>query len=291
MHIPVLAKEVNELLNPKVGEIAVDCTLGGGGHAENILKKILPSGRLIGIDMDNERLEITKKELEIKYSNKIKYIHGNFRDLEKIIQESGLEKVNVILADLGFSSWQVDSDIRGLSFLDDEAKLDMRFDQSQGRTAAELLNQSLEKEIADKIFFYGEEPKARLMAKKIIEMRKIQPFSIVKDLNNVAYKFYHHSKRHPATKLYQAMRIWVNDELESLKLLIPQAINILDKGGRLGIISFHSLEDRIVKWQFRDYQKNGIIKIITKRPIVPTDEEMKNNPRSRSAKFRVIEKI
>ncbi|TAN58198.1 16S rRNA (cytosine(1402)-N(4))-methyltransferase RsmH [Patescibacteria group bacterium] len=294
MHIPVLAKEAIELLNLKSGDNAIDCTLGGGGHSRMILENTKPKGKILGIDIDPTKLDDLQKEFDKNFPNKAKFVHGNFRDLEKIAHDFGFLKAKAILIDLGFSSFQIEDPNRGLSFQDEEAPLDMRLDQSKGETAADLLNSSKEEEISKKIWEYGQERFARAIAKQIIKRRKNNPYIKTKDLILTVlpfYKKFEYSRRHPATRVFQAMRIWVNDELGSLESVIPQAIEILEPEGRLAIISFHSLEDRIVKWRFRDFAKRGKAKIITKKPIVPSEEEISSNPRARSAKLRVIEKI
>jgi len=293
MHVPVLAKEVTELLNLKSGDNAIDCTLGGGGHSRMILEKIKPEGKILGIDTDLAKLADLQKEFDKDFPNRAKFVHGNFRDLEKIARDNGFSKAKAILIDLGFSSFQIADPNRGLSFQDEEAPLDMRLDQSKGETAADLLNSSKEEEISKKIWEYGQERFARAIAKQIIKRRKNNPYIKTKDLILTVlpfYKKFEYSRRHPATRVFQAMRIWVNDELGSLESVIPQAIELLEPQGRLAIISFHSLEDRIVKWRFRDFAKQGAAKIITKKPIVPSEKEIGENSRSRSAKLRVIEK-
>lgn len=294
MHVPVLLKEVIELLNLKGGDKAIDCTLGGGGHSRMILENTKPDGKILGIDVDPAKLDDLQKEFDKDFPNRVKFVHGNFRDLEKIAHDFGFQKAKAILIDLGFSSFQIADPDRGFSFQDEEAPLDMRLDRTRGETAADLLNNAREEEISKKIWEYGQERFARAIAKQIIKRRKNNPYTKTKDLILTVlpfYKKFEYSRRHPATRVFQAMRIWVNDELGSLESVIPQALGLLEPEGRLAIISFHSLEDRIVKWRFRDFAKQGTVKIITKKPIVPSEEEISLNPRARSAKLRVIEKI
>ena len=290
MHIPVLANEVIELLNLKPGDNAVDCTLGGGGHAGMILEKTEPDGKLLGIDTDPKKLSELQAEFDGSFPNRVTFVHGNFRELEKIVHERGFKNIRAILIDLGFSSLQMDDASRGFSFQED-GPLDMRLDPTTGPTAADLLNTAPEEDLANKIWEYGEERQARAIAKQIIKTRKAHPYTNTKDLVSTVLPFYGKfkwSRRHPATKAFQAMRMWVNDELGNLEFVIPQAMNVLDTGGRLAIISFHSLEDRIIKWKFRDLKKEGRAEILTKKPIVAEYEDVKANPRARSAKLRVI---
>ncbi len=294
VHIPVLSREVIELLTLKANDSAIDCTLGGGGHAKMILEKTRPEGKILGIDIDSTKLGDLQKEFDKDFPGRAKFVHGNFRDLEKIAHDFGFSKAKAILIDLGFSSFQIEDPDRGFSFQEEESLLDMRLDRTRGDTAADLLNSAKEEEISKKIWEYGQERFARAIAKQIIKRRKNYPYIKTKDLLLTVlpfYKKFEYSRRHPATRVFQAMRIWVNDELGSLEVAIPQAIELLETEGRLAIISFHSLEDRIVKWRFRDFAKLGIVKIITKKPIVPSEEEINENPRARSAKLRVIEKI
>jgi len=294
MHIPVLFREVIEMLVLKPNDNVIDCTLGGGGHSRMILEKTAPGGLLLGIDIDQTKLDELQKEFDEKFPNRAKFVHGNFRDLEKIVHDNEFKKVKAILVDLGFSSFQIADSNRGFSFQDEEAPLDMRLDRTRGATAADLLNSAREEEISKKIWEYGQERFARAIAKQIIKRRKNNPYTKTKDLILTVlpfYKKFEYSRRHPATRVFQAMRIWVNDELGNLEAVIPQAIELLEPQGRLAIISFHSLEDRIVKWRFRDFAKQGIAKIITKKPIVPSEKEVGENPRSRSAKLRVIERL
>lgn len=290
MHIPVLTKEVLEFLNPEPGENFVDCTIDGGGHAREILKKISPDGKLLGIDLDEEMIKNTRAE--IKNENLI-LANDNFRNLKKITEEKKFSPVSGILIDLGWSSIQIEKSGRGFSFLKDEP-LDMRY-SSFGISAAEAVNQLSEKDLADVFWQYGEERFSRRIAKKIVEARKkkriLTTFDLVDAVKTSVSKSYERGRLHPATRVFQALRIYVNQELENLKEVLPQSVEILAPGGRLAVISFHSLEDRIVKNFFREMKKEGRLEILTKKPVVPSDEEIKSNPRSRSAKLRVVRKI
>src|SRR3989338_5535757 len=220
MHIPVLFREVIELLELKPNDNAIDCTLGGGGHSRMILEKIAPGGLLLGIDIDPAKLDDLQKEFDKDFPDRAKFVHGNFRDLEKIARDNGFSKAKTILIDLGFSSFQIADPNRGLSFQNEEAPLDMRLDQSKGETAADLLNSSKEEKISKKIWEYGQERFARAIAKQIIKRRKNNPYIKTKDLILTVlpfYKKFEYSRRHPATRDFQAMRIWVNDELGRLE--------------------------------------------------------------------------
>ena len=290
MHFPVLTKEVLEFLNPRLGENFIDCTVDGGGHAREILKKISPDGKLLGIDLDSEMIKNTR--LEINDENLI-LVNENFKNLKKIIEEKKFSRVSWILIDLGWSSTQIEKSGRGFSFLKDEP-LDMRY-SSSGMTAAEAANQLSEKDLADIFWQYGEERFSRRIAKKIVEARKkkriLTTFDLVEAVKTAVPRSYERGRIHPATRVLQGLRIYVNQELENLKEVLPQAVEILAPGGRLAVISFHSLEDRIVKNFFREMKKEGRLEILTKKPVVPSDEEIKLNPRSRSAKLRVCRKI
>lgn len=290
MHLPVLTKEVLEFLNPKPGENFVDCTIDGGGHAKEILKKISPAGKLLGIDLDEEMIKNTGAE--IKNENLI-LVNDNFKNLKKIIAEKNFPPVSGILIDLGWSSIQIEKSDKGFSFLKDEP-LDMRYSKS-GMTAAEAVNRLSENELADIFWQYGEERFSRRIAKKIVETRKkkriLATFDLVEAVKTSVPKSYERGRIHPATRVFQALRIYVNQELENLKAVLPQAVEILAPGGRLAVISFHSLEDRIVKNFFREAKKEGTVEILTKKPVIAGEEEIQINPRARSAKLRAIKKV
>lgn len=292
IHEPVLLKEVLDGLNPQSNKNYVDCTYGGGGHSQAILERIKPKGKLIGIDLDPQVKVATKDKNLI-------LVNDNYKNLKKIINELGIDKIDGILLDLGLSSDQLGSGDRGFSF-QGEGFLDLRFDQNSDRpTAAEILKNYSEKDLLEIFKNYGEEPLAWPITKQIIAKRKngefIETADMLVQLVSEQYrrKYRSKSKHNPATKVFQALRIAVNDEYENIKNVLPDAINVLTSGGRLAVISFHSGEDRIVKHFFKsaaakDFPK---IKIITKRPIIASDEEIAKNPRSRSAKLRLVEKI
>ncbi|MBI5306553.1 16S rRNA (cytosine(1402)-N(4))-methyltransferase RsmH [Candidatus Wolfebacteria bacterium] len=288
MHLPVLTKEVLEFLDPKAGENFIDCTVDGGGHAMEILKKISPAGKLLGIDLDGEMIAALEARIKKENSKNLIVVEGNFKNLKKIAEENNFKNISGILIDLGWSSIQIEKSGRGFSFLKNEP-LDMRYSNT-GMTAAEAVNRLNEKELADIFWQYGEERLSRRIAKKIIEARRkkriLTTIDLVDVIKTAVPKSYERGRIHPATRTFQALRIYVNQELENLKEVLPRATEILAPGGRLAVISFHSLEDRIVKKFFREAKKEGGFEILTKKPVTPSEEELTANPRSRSAKLR-----
>ena len=287
MHKPVLLKEVMEALEPKPGETVLDATIDGGGHAIPIVKKIYPKGILVGIDQDVELLERLKSEKNIILLN------GNFRDLDKLFEKEKIKSINKALFDLGISSWHLESSGRGFSFQKNEP-LDMRY-SPESETAANLINKFSEKELTDILKKYGEERFAGSIVRKICETRKKNPikntFELIEIISQAVPDWYKRRRLHFATKTFQALRIAVNDELEALKEGMDKAWRFLEPGGRIAVISFHSLEDRIVKNFFREKALAGEGRILTKKPILPSREELRVNPRARSAKLRAGEKI
>ncbi|OPL12000.1 MAG: hypothetical protein AVO34_01940 [Firmicutes bacterium ML8_F2] len=300
-HQPVLLKEVLKYLDPQSGENFIDCTFGFGGHALAILKKVKPTGKVLGIDSDKKALAQTKT----KNKNLI-LTQGNFADLKRIVEEQKFQPVNGILFDLGISSWQIDKSQKGFSFQKDEP-LDMRFDQGKNDLTAEQIVNYWEESELEKIFReYGEERFSKKIARNICLVRQNRNIKTTSHLVEVIKqaipgKFQHgrtpHSRtsslrgRHFATRIFQALRIAVNDELNNLELALNQSLGILEANGRLAVISFHSLEDRIVKNSFREQAKENNLKILTKKPVQPTEQEIEYNKRSRSAKLRVVVKI
>jgi len=293
IHTPVLLNEVLEYLVIKPDGIYVDATLGEGGHTEAILQK---GGRVIGIEQDAEILEIAKRRLN-KYKDRIIFVHDNFKNMGScVLKEEFTHQVTIqdipfidgILYDLGVSLFHFESKGRGFSFRYDEP-LDMRFDLRNKVTAKELVNSLPPDELAQIILKYGEEYRADKIARAIVKNRPIlTTFELIKVIKSVLPV----SKRiHPATKVFQALRIAVNQELEVLDKSLNEAIGLLKKGARLLVISYHSLEDRVVKHKFRNWTREELVKIITKRPIRATFQEVKVNPGARSAKLRVMEKI
>lgn len=294
-HIPVLLKEVIDSLNLKKGDTVVDGTVNRGGHAKEICKLIGESGTLVGIDLDQKALDEASEKLKNEKC-KVLLQQESFRNLDKVLEKSEIEKVNAILLDLGFSSDQMDDSGRGFSFQKDEPLLMTLKDTPEegALTAKEIVNEWDEENIADIIYGYGEEKFSRQIAKKIVELREEKPIETTQDLVTVIEKavpnWYKHKKIHFATKTFQALRITVNYEIGALKEVLPKAISALETGGRIAVISFHSLEDRVVKQFFKEQKERGVGEIITKKPITPSGEEVESNPRSRSAKLRVFER-
>ncbi|KKU94014.1 MAG: Ribosomal RNA small subunit methyltransferase H [Candidatus Jorgensenbacteria bacterium GW2011_GWA1_48_13] len=287
-HKPVLLNEVMEVLNPKAGEIFVDGTIDGGGHAKAILEKISPGGKLIGIDWDKNAIE--KFELKItNHQSTIILVNDNFKNMKEILKNENIVKADGVLLDLGFSSEQLDPPAggagRGFSFLRDEPLLMTYSDRT--RPAYRVLSEESESNLAKVIKDFGEERFAGRIARTI---KKNLPVATSKKLAEVVAsavpKNYEHGRINPATRTFQALRIFVNQELENLRTFLESVPQILNPGGRLAVISFHSLEDRIVKNEFRQWKQNGFVEILTKKPITPSPEEIQNNPRSRSAKLR-----
>lgn len=314
-HKPVLLKEVVENLNLKKGDKVVDCTLGGGGHTEAILDKVLPGGCVLAIDLDNEaisRFKLKIKNQKSKILDNVILIRDNFENLERILKDNNFAPVQGILADFGFSSDQIENEAKGLSFLR-EGPLDMRYSENQTLTAEEIVNSYSKDELVKIFREYGEEPVAERIAKAITEARRRERIKSTSRLAEVISSVKHRrGKIHPATQVFQALRIAVNDELGVIERFLPQAVRALSPGGRLAIITFHSLEDRIVKIFFKkislkthacrveesgekkgspDSSVHGQIKLVNKKVIQPKWEEIKVNKRARSAKLRVVEKI
>jgi 16S rRNA (cytosine1402-N4)-methyltransferase len=302
IHFPVLQKEVLEIFDPQPNQNFIDCTIGGGGHALAILEKTAPKGKILGIDWDQEMIKSLKSKVEsLKLSRRLILVNDSFVNLKKIVEKENFKDVDGILLDLGLSSWHLEKSGRGFTFKKDEP-LDMRYNRNSKfqisnykLTAEKILNEWPEKEIEKILKEYGQERFAKRIAKKIVEERKIKPikttFQLVEIIKRATPSWYHHKKIHFATRTFQALRIAVNDESENLKKVLPQALEILEKNGKLIVISFHSLEDRIVKNFFKEYSKKGILNILIKKPIWPSDEEIKINPRSRSARLRSALKL
>jgi 16S rRNA (cytosine1402-N4)-methyltransferase len=274
-HISVLASEIIEGLQIRPGGCYLDATLGGGGHSELILQAA-PDVTLVGIDRDQQAIAATTERLSA-YGDRVSFWHGNYADFQPT------QKFDGIIADLGVSSVHLDVADRGFSFRN-EAPLDMRMDTSQELTAAEIVNYWKEKDLADVIFRYGEERLSRQIAKRIVENRPIDTTTALAEIISGAVpKAYRYGRIHPATRSFQGLRIAVNEELSSLEKFLAVSPNWLAANGRIGIISFHSLEDRLVKHTWRE---NEALKVITKKPIIAQDAEIKLNPRARSAKLR-----
>lgn len=293
MHQPVMLKEVISSLNLKTGDVVLDATVGLGGHSKEILKRILPDGSLIGLDQDRSAILIAETSLK-DFSPNFKILNENFRNLEKILSKEGIKSLDAAIFDVGVSSYQLDDAQRGFS-LKSDARLDMRMDPRAKISAYDIVNEYKEEDLADIIYKFGEERFSRRIARRIIEGRKSKPIETTMELAEIvrgAVGNKHKKGRiDPATRTFQAIRIAVNDELNALEEGIKEAVSYLGLGARIAVISFHSLEDRIVKNLFKGYAGLGVLKIITKRPLVPQDEEMAVNPRSRSAKLRIAERI
>ena len=287
-HIPVMLKEVTEMLRPQHDGIYVDATVGLGGHAEGILQ-YAHGCTLIGIDRDETALEIARERLS-KYIN-VHLVSDNFSNMKKVVNSFGVTKVNGILLDTGVSTLHLKSEGRGFSFLKDEP-LDMRMNKNQELSAQEVVNKYSEKDLAAIIWQYGEERFSRKIARAIVQARKKKPITSCKELSEIIEKTVRGRGRiHPATRTFQAIRIEVNKELEELSAAVEAGAELLQTGARFCVLSYHSLEDRIIKNAFKKLAKDGLFNIITRKPLVPSREEQRSNPSSRSAKFRVGEKI
>ena len=301
-HQPVLYQEIIHALQPRRGGRYVDGTLGAGGHARGIMEACAPDGQLLGLDVDPQALAIARKTLA-PYEGRVHLAQASYTTLSAQLQRLGWNGVDGILLDLGASSMQFDTPERGFSFMQD-APLDMRFGPHAAQTAADIVNSYSERELADLIYEFGEERDSRKIARAIVDKRPLHTTrELVAVIESISPR--RGDRVHPATRTFQALRIAVNDELASVKAVLPQAVAGLRSGGRLAVISFHSLEDRIVKEFFRSQSKDLInppyeriyeverkatLKEVNRKPIMPSDEETRNNPRARSAKLRIAEK-
>jgi 16S rRNA (cytosine1402-N4)-methyltransferase len=284
-HVPVLLREVLQVFEGKELKVFFEGTVGAGGHARAILESHPEIERYLACDRDSSALSLARKTLE-PWEKKVEWIQGPFAELGRYLDERKIESIDGFLIDIGVSSMQFDESERGFSFRSD-APLDMRMDQSGETTAEDLINGLPEEELARIFFEYGEEFRSRAAARAIVAARRKRRIRTTHELVSVVEPVLRRGKIHPATKIFQALRIAVNDELGQLKRGLDAAIERLAPEGRLAVISFHSLEDRIVKWRLRE---EGLLKILTKKPIGPSAEEMRANPRSRSAKLRAAEK-
>ena len=302
-HNPVLYKEIIHALQPHPGGRYVDGTLGAGGHARGIVEACAPDGQLLGLDVDPQALAIARKTLA-PYENRVHLAQASYTSLSAQLKQLGWENVDGIVLDLGASSMQFDTPERGFSFMQD-APLDMRFGPHAPQTAADLVNKLTERELADLIYQYGEDRDSRKIARAIVNKRPLHTTrELVAVIESVSPR--RGDRVHPATRTFQALRIAVNEELASIETVLPQAVSALGVGGRLAVISFHSLEDRIVKDFFREQgralknppyeriyeiERDAVVKEVNRKPIPPSEEEIKDNPRARSAKLRIVEKI
>jgi 16S rRNA (cytosine1402-N4)-methyltransferase len=291
VHSPVMVSDVVTFLAPQRGGLFVDCTTGLGGHARAVLEAGASS--LLGLDRDEEALRLARKALAA-FGDRVELVHADFRQLERVLDERGISGVAGALADLGVSSMQLDADGRGFSFRREEP-LDMRMDRSTGPTAADLVADAEEEALANIIFEFGEERYSRRIARAIVAARRSEPVRTTTQLATIVRRAIPrrgHQRIDPATRTFQALRIMVNRELEGLEKFLADAAGRLLRGARLVVISFHSLEDRIVKHAFRALERGGTaLRVLTKRPIEPGDAEVANNPRARSAKLRAIERL
>lgn len=306
-HKSVLTEEVLQYLSPKSNKVYVDGTVGGGGHSEKILKGSSPSGILIGIDIDCRMLEIAKERLKV-YKDRCHLVQANYTKLQDVLKQYNIEKVDGIVFDLGVSTEHFKEADKGFSFNED-GPLDMRLDQDSEITAADIVNTWEAKDLIKILYQFSGERSAKRIVNKIVEERKTGRIETTKQLSRLIVRAVGREKIgkiHSATRTFQALRIAVNNEIENIKTVLPAAIDVLNPGGRLCVISFHSLEDRIVKNSFRLFARSCIcpkevmqcvcnnkpkVKIVTKKPVVPERDELRDNPRSRSAKLRVVEKI
>lgn len=316
-HVPVLFEEVREMLHLEKGMVVIDATLGGGGHASMMLAEVLPTGKVVAFDVDQEALDRFKLRVstdtllaQASKEGRLVLVRGNYSEIATHLERLGVGLVDVILADLGFSSDQIESSERGLSF-QEVGPLDMRLDQSKSLTAAHIVNTYAVEDLERILREYGDEGEARRIARALLKQREVKPFETTEELRTLIEEVYpkklrYAQKIHPATKTFQALRIAVNDEFTHLEEFLNQSVRSLKKGGRLAVITFHSGEDKRVK-QFMKEQATGCIcppnfpvcrcgqvpkvKILTKKPIIAKEEEVVKNPRSRSAKLRSVEKV
>jgi 16S rRNA (cytosine1402-N4)-methyltransferase len=292
VHKSVLLEEALKYLNCNKKSVVLDCTIGCAGHAFEILKIVSPKGMLIGMDADKDSVEEAEKKLRAFYGN-FRLFHGNFADFDRILNNLNIKAVDAMLFDFGISSFQLDDNQRGFSF-NSSGPLDMRIDRQKGLPLWKILEVMTESQIGTVIKDFGEERHWRRIARAIIEERRISPIrdgirfaEIVENALGSSYN----SRINPATKTFQAFRIFINDELGMIKKALSKAPAFLSRGGRIVTISFHSLEDRIVKHTFKTFAQNHVLKVVTKKPIEPGQKEISQNPRSRSAKLRSAERI
>ena len=308
-HVPIMVREVTDLLQPERGGVFVDGTLGGGGHSEAILKLLPANGRLIGIDRDTTAIEAAAKRLQ-PFSDRFTALHGNFFHMKSLLLQRGVSKADGILLDLGVSSYQLDEASRGFSYRA-EAPLDMRMDQTAALTAADVVNGYPEKELIRIFRDYGEERFSPLIARRICEKRAEKPIETTTELADliagaIPAKFRYKEQQHPARRVFQAIRIEVNGELQGLREAVDSCIDLLSPGGRIVILTFHSLEDRIVKTAFRTAENPCVCppkspqcvcgrrpygRILTKHPLTACEQEQRENSRSACCKLRAMEKL
>ena len=287
VHIPVMSTQALEYLNLQPDGLYIDGTIGAGGHATQILSKLSNKGKLIGIDRDAEALEICFERFRSS-ADQISLHQSSYHNLSEIMGITGFSKANGILLDLGISSLQINSENRGFSF-QSNSRVDMRFDQTKGQTAEELIRKSSEKKLADIIYQFGEERKSRRISSSIKKIKNLSTTMELKEAIRKSTPPHHRNKTH--ARVFQAIRIAVNDEIEKLKSFLKIFLDYLEIGGRLVVISYHSIEDRIVKHSFRQLNNESKVKLLTRKPLTPSTVEIKLNKRSRSAKMRALERV
>jgi len=289
VHVPVMTAEVLAALQPERGGLYVDCTVGLGGHARALLAA--GATRVIGIDRDQDALARAREALA-EWSGRVELVHGDYRDVARFLDDRGVESIDGAVADLGVSSLQLDGPGRGFSFQRDEA-LDMRMDTSQGSTAADLISRASERDLADLIYTYGEERRSRAVARAIVAARHTAPIRTTAHLAGIVRRVVGRSGRiDPATRTFQAIRVWVNEELTGLDVFLRAICARLRTGARFAVVTFHSLEDRPVKQTFRALVKeHESLRLWTKKSVVPGEDERRSNPRARSARLRAIERV
>ena len=291
MHVPVMTAEILQFLRPEHGGLFVDCTVGLGGHARALLEA--GATRLVGLDRDLDALARAAETLA-PWRDRVELVHADYRAIADVLDQRQIAVVDGTLADLGVSSMQFDAPGRGFSFQRDEP-LDMRMDRSQGETAADFIARATEVELADTIFRYGEERFSRRIARALVETRRETPVTSTAQLASIVRRSIPrrgYMRIDPATRTFQALRIWVNRELDGLDRFLEATVSRLRAGARVAIITFHSLEDRIVKHTLRALERNeALIRVLTKKPLTPDENELQRNPRARSAKLRVAERM
>ena len=295
LHIPVMLHEVIDYLGLVPGATIVDATIGTGGHSLEILKKITPGGKLIGLDRDENSLAVCRQRLA-EFNGSFELVHSSFADLDQVLEKLGIEKIDGIVFDLGISTYQLKDVERGFSF-QQEGPLDMRMDQSSYISAYDLVNNLNESEISNILWSFGQERWHNRIARLLVSQRRIAPIATTSQLADLVMRAIPYRYRkgyyriHPATRTFQAVRIAVNRELEILEGAVKKAVAVLKEKTRICVISFHSLEDRVIKHTFRALKAEGLIDIITAKPMTPVASEIAANPSSRSSKFRVAERI
>lgn len=292
LHSPVLLTEIIDYLDLEPGDIIFDATLGGGGHSKEILKRILPKGKLIAVDRDPEAVSRNHVVFE-EFKDSIILRNDNFSNINRIVEEEKIGNLDGVVFDLGFSSFQIDDASRGFSFMEN-GPLDMRYDKQNGPSAEDVVNGFGKEEIENILRDYGEERHAKLVARAVVASRKKKRIKTTGELVDIVKtaigRKYYGQKLHPACRTFQALRIFVNGEIEALEQGVNEVFSCMNTGGRICVISFHSLEDRIVKNIFRNRARSGEALLLTKKPVQPTRDEIRINPRARSAKLRVAER-